>query len=336
MSCDLVNGRLLNECNIGRAGIKTLYFAKFNDYASLTGITESGGEITDLGADPIIIYQFDLDAAVGGFEEIPVVSKDNGTAFINQVITMTLFNIKPADMAALNALKKGRWVVWTLDFNNKIRLFGQTRGMVATGGSEVSCTAAGDKKGLDLVLESTNNDYSVFMQDYTTTPFDNFANVTTTISGYGPELHTDANAASDPNGNEADATTGWTPLAGATLTSESSVKHTGNYSMLIETNTTPTANGDVDKTFNVDNWATYLVSFYWRHEGNSVAVTGDWICEVEGVEIARVEKTDTTFAPVTHEVTMGDTFLTIRFREMNSANDGGVYFDNLSVRKKLA
>ena len=46
---------------------------------------------------------------------------------------------------------------------------------------------------------------------------------------YGSELHTDANAASDPNGNEADFTTGWAGLNTTTLSSENTDPQTGTY-----------------------------------------------------------------------------------------------------------
>ena len=178
MSCDLTNGRLLNECQLGRAGIKTLYFTKFNDFDSLTGIVESGGEITDLGTDPISLYQFDMQDNVGNFEEIPASTPENGTIFLTQNVTLTLFYVKPEDLASLNNLKRGRWTIWALDFQGKIRLFGRTRGMVASGGSDVSGAAPGDKKGLDLILTAAEQDYAPFMADYTTVPFDNFTNVT--------------------------------------------------------------------------------------------------------------------------------------------------------------
>lgn len=177
MTCDLTSGRLIGNCQSGRAGIKTLFFTKYNDYAALTGITEIGGEITDLGAVSISLFQFDMETNVGSFEETPVVSRESGTAYIQQTINMTLFYVKPADLASLNNLKKGRWVIWAMDFNNKIRMFGEGRGMVATGGSDVSGAGPGDKKGVDLILQGTNDDYAVFMEDFTDTPFDNFANV---------------------------------------------------------------------------------------------------------------------------------------------------------------
>lgn len=180
MPCDLTNGRLLDECLVGRAGIKTLFFSKLNDFRALDGITEVGGEITSLGLDPITNFRFELADNVGNFEEALNASQENGTVFVQQTLALTLFNIQPADLADLNNLKLGRWVIWAEDFQQKIRLFGRTNGCTANGGSETSGTAAGDKKGLDMTFIAEENDYAVFMQDYTDLPFDNFSNVTVT------------------------------------------------------------------------------------------------------------------------------------------------------------
>lgn len=178
MACDLTNGRLLDECLVGRAGIKTLFVTKLNDFAALTGIVEAGGEITDLGLDAITIFRFEMADNVGMVEQAVNASQENGTVFVQQNLTLTLFNIQPADLEDLNNLKLGRWVIWSLDFQGKIRLYGRYNGCTVNGGTESSGTAAGDKKGLDMTFVAEENDYAVFMQDYTTTPFDNFANVT--------------------------------------------------------------------------------------------------------------------------------------------------------------
>jgi hypothetical protein len=178
MSCDLTSGRLLDECLVGRAGIKTLFYTSLADFEALTGVTESAGEITSLGAVAINVYRFEMADNVGMFEQAVNASQDNGTSFVQQNLTLTLFNIAPADLADLNNLKVGRWVIWTLDFQGKIRIFGRYNGCTANGGSETSGTAAGDKKGLDMTFVAEENDYAPFMDEYTTTPFDNFANVT--------------------------------------------------------------------------------------------------------------------------------------------------------------
>ena len=143
-------------------------------------MTEVGGEITDLGAVAIDVFRFEMADNVGSFEQAVNASQENGTAFVGQTLTLTLFNILPADLADLNNLKLGRWVIFTLDFQGKMRVFGRYNGCTTNGGSDTSGTAAGDKKGLDLTFYAEENDYAVFLDDYTTVPFDNFANVTVT------------------------------------------------------------------------------------------------------------------------------------------------------------
>jgi hypothetical protein len=350
MSCDLTNGRLLGECLVGRAGIKSIYFAKYNDFAALTGIVESGGEITDLGTDSISAYFFDMEKNVGNFEQGTTVESANGTSFITQTVTMTLFNIKPADLVNLNALKKGRWVIWVLDFQDKIRLFGTTRGLVASGGSDVSGVGPGDKKGLDLTFSGTNNDFAVFMADYTSEPFDNFSNVSiVTDDPYGPELNTLANAVSDPGGAEANATTGWTQngLTGTganVFQSQAGVVNAGSYAFEMNSNDTPTAvcGAGVDLTaapFNLINGDEIRISFAMRHVGTG----GEWLCCLGSttpagftIALKEMDNTETTFEGTVYEgVFDSGTHRYLNVREISGTNDGGVYFDNLSVKKKL-
>lgn len=341
MTCDLTSGRLRSECLVGRAGIKKLYFTKFNDYAALTGVTESGGEVTSLGSDPITIYQFDMESNVGNFEEVPTASRENGTAFMTQTVTLTLFYIKPADLATLNNLKRGRWAVWALDFQDKIRFFGQTRGMIATGGSDVSGAAPGDKKGFDLILQAASNNFAPFMADFTNEPFDNFTNVSVTTSGYGPELFTDANAICDSGGNEANAVTPWTSTGltgtGANVfESQASVVHTGSYAFHGNSNDTPTSgcNFQYYNGTKLTIGETYLLSAYHRHVGTG----GNWECRAnwgDGLTVlATVTNADTTFTYFSQEFIATAQALTLQWREIG-ANDGGVYADNLSLKQKL-
>jgi hypothetical protein len=178
MGCDLTNGRLYDTCSFGRAGIKAIFFVKQADYNALSGKTISDGEITSLGTDAIDIYQFEVGNNVGMFEEIQNISKENNTAFIEQRVVLSIGNIKGEDLADLNNLKVGRWTVFVQDFQNKIRAFGLTRGMTSSGGSDTSGVASGDRKGLEMSFISIEDDLAPFLADYTSRPFDNFANVT--------------------------------------------------------------------------------------------------------------------------------------------------------------
>jgi hypothetical protein len=159
----------------------------------------------------------------------------------------------------------------------------------------------------------------------------------TNAQQYGPELHTDANAASDPNGNEADATTGWIPTAGLTagsniFESQSSVVNTGSYALHADANDTPTSGAAFQyQLTDLEDGATYRVTFNWRHIG-----TGErWQAYCEATVLGTITNTETTFVGVDTSFVADGTFATFSFIENSSQNNGGVYVDNFSVKKVL-
>lgn len=188
MSCDLINGRLLNDCLANKAGIHTLFYARLSSFKSLTGVVIVDGVITSLGPDPITIYRFEMGNNVGVFNET-LTRIEKGLSFIQQEVTLSIYDVRPEDLSDLNVLKRGRWAIWAMDYDMNIRLFGMNNGMMANGGSDVSGQAAGDKKGLDLIFDGREKDYALFMDGYTTNPFDNFGNVTVSPS-YAVEIIT--------------------------------------------------------------------------------------------------------------------------------------------------
>jgi hypothetical protein len=153
--------------------------------------------------------------------------------------------------------------------------------------------------------------------------------------GYGPELHTDANAASDPNGNEADAVTGWTQTgldAGSNVfESQNSVVNTGTYALHGECNDTPTSAARFELALTVEEGATYRATGYWRHVGTG----SGWNLNINGVVEDSVAPEDTTFQKFDITFVAPDTSTYIRFIEGGGSNDGGVYVDNVSVKKVL-
>lgn len=159
-------------------------------------------------------------------------------------------------------------------------------------------------------------------------------------TGFGPELHTDANAASDPNGNEADATTGWTPglLSGTganVFESQGSVKDVGSYALHADANDTPSNLARFANTFTVEDGATYNIRFSWRHIGTG----GNWnfaLLDNAGTSFyTPISNTDTTFVSVSINHVADGTSLECRFLEYGGDNDGGIYMDNFSIRKVL-
>jgi len=155
----------------------------------------------------------------------------------------------------------------------------------------------------------------------------------------GAELHTDANAASDPNGNEADATTGWTSFkldgTGANVfESQGAVKNVGGFALHTDCNDTPTAAAQINQAFAVDSGSVYRIAFDWRHVG-----TGDkwglFTLPLGGPGNYELELTsaDTTFTSAVWYFTADAVSETITFRESEQGNSGGMYMDNFSFKK---
>ncbi len=208
-----------------------------------------------------------------------------------------------------------------------------------------------------ITIDESNKGYSSSQIDYALSIFATCTNCTIDISGtndhrtaasnddlntglaagniytlndvLGAELHTSANAASDPNGNEANATTGWAAANNAVLTSVGSPVSVGSFAMSIESNTTPTSQANAREDFTVDNVSVYRISFDVRHNG----VGNNWAFFVEGVNKKTIALADVTYEEFVYYLTTSDTNLTTTFQETSGANDGGVYFDNFSLKK---
>lgn len=163
----------------------------------------------------------------------------------------------------------------------------------------------------------------------------------------GSELHTDANAASDSSGNEADATTGFTSVfldgTGANVfESQGVVKNVGNYALHSDCDDTPT-NGarfykDIETDFSLENGAEYKVSYDVRHIGTGQ----NWIIRLASTNalsvstghsnnIAEAETTWTSNSFYFTHVT--GTTKYFGAKEQHADNTGGVYFDNFTIKK---
>lgn len=158
----------------------------------------------------------------------------------------------------------------------------------------------------------------------------------------GPELNIDSNAIADPNGSEANATTGWTNFS-ANLASQNTVVNVGSWAFIAESNTVPTANARINKDIGID-WSLvvgemYRLTFDWRHVGSGVG----WQVIFNNVGssasptqiIDSVSTGDTTFKNISVDFTYTTDFLYIVFHENNGPNNGGVYIDNMSCKKIL-
>jgi hypothetical protein len=148
----------------------------------------------------------------------------------------------------------------------------------------------------------------------------------------GAELHTDANAASDPNGNEANATTGWT-AAGSTFTSDGTIFDVGSYSLkYISTGNGGRIYKDIGTDFALEIGKQYQLSFVSRHVGsggnNSLGFGAS--DSILSTTLKLLTNTDTTFGGTSIVFTHSANTQYFLSRETSATNDGGIYLDNFS------
>ncbi len=89
MSCDIANGRL-EACKDAISGLLNIYFINYGDLNTLqSSVTFDGDDqITEwITATQISLYKYELKGA-NGFEQTIQTSRDNGTTFFEQVLTI--------------------------------------------------------------------------------------------------------------------------------------------------------------------------------------------------------------------------------------------------------
>jgi len=151
------------------------------------------------------------------------------------------------------------------------------------------------------------------------------------VTDLGAEIHTQANAASDPNGNEADATTGWNGT-GVTVTSVTTDPQTGTYHLK-----GVGADGSADRMeydFTAVIGKKYYISF-WAKRGAQGTVQK--VISWEGLTPSPDEMITSSWARYTYEVTATATAAKIRIYVAvtgGEANDE-VYVDNVSIKEVI-
>jgi len=160
-------------------------------------------------------------------------------------------------------------------------------------------------------------------------------------AGTGFGLTTGSTAVYDPRNSEADSTAGWSSVGVDVFESQSVAVSAGSYAFHTNANTNPT---DLARVFdNIETGCslvtgrTYEVSFDARHVGTG----GDWKIGLGNgfpmsEDIVTLLSSDTSYAHYSLVFTFAAaTSRYIYVREFSATNDGGIYFDNFSIREYL-
>jgi len=118
MACDLTKGR--NEpCKDVVGGLKAVYFVDFGDLGT---VTKTDDEITDLSGT-FSAYKYELKGG-SSFEQAITSSRENGTTFFDQTLSLSLKKLTKEDNKELKLLAYGRPHVAVEDYNGNVFLMG--------------------------------------------------------------------------------------------------------------------------------------------------------------------------------------------------------------------
>jgi hypothetical protein len=148
MACDLTAGRK-EPCKDSIGGLKAVYFVDFGDLGT---VTKTDDEITNLSGT-YNAYKYELKGN-SSFEQAITSSRENGTTFFDQTLSLTLKKLSKEDNKELKLLAYGRPHVAVEDYNGNVFMMGLSHGADLNGGTVVTGAAMADLSGYTLTLNA--------------------------------------------------------------------------------------------------------------------------------------------------------------------------------------
>ena len=177
MSCTLTLGRK-EPCKDTVGGLKAVYFTDFGDYGT---VTETDDEITDL-TGTFTAFKYELKGN-SSFEQAITSSRENGTTFFDQTLTLTLKKLSKETNKELKLLAYGRPHVAVEDYNGNVFVMGLQHGAEVTGGTVSTGAAMADLSGYTLTLNGQETKPANFVASPTSAdPFAGMSSATVTVT----------------------------------------------------------------------------------------------------------------------------------------------------------
>jgi len=163
MACILTSGYTL-PCK-GIAGIQEVYIGTWNDgsLTYTTGTTASNlNQITAFTGATVSFYKFQQTIETGSLTETGNYNEQNGTAYYDQVVEITVHNVNQTLNDQMNTLGRGRWRIIVLDSNGNYFLVGKVNPVSVTALTGGLGKAYGDLNGYTITF--TGKEYDVLTQ----------------------------------------------------------------------------------------------------------------------------------------------------------------------------
>jgi hypothetical protein len=152
MACDISLGRI-EPCKDSVGGLKACYFINWGDATTVTYSATAGQEdvITALGGTPVG-YKYELKGT-STFEQTVTSSRENGTTFVDQKLSLSLKKLSVADHKQLKLLSYGRPQVIIEDNNGFFFMAGLTKGMDLVTATISTGAAMADMSGYKIEMQ---------------------------------------------------------------------------------------------------------------------------------------------------------------------------------------
>tara|TARA_B110000285_G_scaffold196176_1_gene226967 strand:+ start:55 stop:636 length:582 start_codon:yes stop_codon:yes gene_type:complete len=166
MACDLTLGRK-EPCKDVVGGLKNVYFVDFGDLGTVTLTNDEITNITGLNQDGnLTAFKYELKGN-SSFEQAITSSRENGTTFVEQTLTLTLKKLTKEFNKELKLLAYGRPHVAVEDYNGNVFMMGLEHGAEVTGGTVSTGAAMGDLSGYTLTMVASEISPANFMDSDT-------------------------------------------------------------------------------------------------------------------------------------------------------------------------
>lgn len=183
MACDLTLGRL-EPCKESIGGIMAVYFINFDGLGTVAYDTGNTDAITDLGTG-VTAYKYDLKSDENTYSEAINSSRENGTTFFEQNLSISLKGLTAEDQKEIRLLAYGRPHVVVHARNGEAFIAGLAQGCEVNGGETTQIGGAyGDKVGHAVTLQGREAKPANWLDGATTAdPFAGLSNAPSIVSG---------------------------------------------------------------------------------------------------------------------------------------------------------
>jgi hypothetical protein len=154
MSCDIANGRI-EPCKDSVSGLDAIYFVNFGIDSSDVTYTSGTDEISAV-TGVTSLYKYELKGT-NSFEQTITSSRENGTTFFEQVLSVELKKQDLATTKTVKLLSYGRPHIVVKNRAGQFKIGGLLRGMDLTAGTISDGVAMGDFNGYKLTFTGMEN-----------------------------------------------------------------------------------------------------------------------------------------------------------------------------------